>query len=77
MPRAGLDAVALPRTLLTGARLIGHSARHVVSGYFDHHGVPHRAEGDRIVAELPGGGAAEVTFDPAGRIAGVRTGIHP
>ncbi|MEV5430195.1 DUF6882 domain-containing protein [Streptomyces sp. NPDC052701] len=77
VPRAGLDAVALPRTLLTGAQLIGHSARHVVSGYFDHHGVPHRTEGDRIVAELPGGGAVEVTFDAAGRIAGVEAGIRP
>ncbi|WP_381556941.1 DUF6882 domain-containing protein [Streptomyces eurythermus] len=75
VPRAGLDAVALPRTLLDGARLIGHSARHVVGGYFDHHGVPHRTEDDRIVAELPGGGAAEVVFDAAGRIAGVEARI--
>ncbi|MFF9580862.1 DUF6882 domain-containing protein [Streptomyces achromogenes] len=75
VPRAGLDEVALPRTLLTGARLIGYSARHVVGGYFDHHGIPYRTEGDRIIAELPGGGTAEVTFDAAGRIAGVEAGI--
>ncbi|MEU3524767.1 DUF6882 domain-containing protein [Streptomyces sp. NPDC038707] len=77
VPRAGLDPVALPRTLLTGARLIGHSARDVVSGYFDHHGVPHRTDDDRIVAGLPGGSAVEVTFDAAGRIAGVEAGILP
>lgn len=77
VPRAGLDAVALPRTLLTGAQLIGYSARHAVGGYFDHHGVPHRTEGDRIVAELPGGSTAEVAFDAAGRIAGVEAGIRP
>jgi hypothetical protein len=74
VPRAGLDAITLPRMLLTGAQLIGHSARHVVSGYFDHHGVPHHGEDDRIIAELPGGGPVEVTFDAAGRIGGVRIG---
>jgi hypothetical protein len=70
VPRAGLDPVALPRTLLTGAGLIGRSARHAVCGYFDHHGVALREEGDRIVAELPGGDAVEVAFDAVGRIAG-------
>ncbi|GKQ36082.1 hypothetical protein ALMP_26250 [Streptomyces sp. A012304] len=71
VPRAGLDPVTLPRTLLTGAGLIGHSARQVVDGYFGHHGVPRRVEGDRIVAELPGGNTVEVDFDAVGRIAGV------
>ncbi|MEU9034068.1 DUF6882 domain-containing protein [Streptomyces sp. NPDC048352] len=77
VPRAALDPVTLPRTLLTGAGLIGHSARHVVGGYFDHHGVPHRTEGDRIVAGLPGGNAAEVGFDALGRIAGVEVKVLP
>ncbi|AIR96452.1 DUF6882 domain-containing protein [Streptomyces glaucescens] len=71
VPRAALDPVALPRTLLTGAGLIGHAPRRVVAGYFDHHGVPQRAEGERIVAELPGGDAVEVAFDAHGRIAGI------
>ncbi|MFJ3821657.1 hypothetical protein [Streptomyces nodosus] len=75
--RAVRGAVALPRTLLTGTQPIGHSAQHVVGGYFGHHGVPHRTEDDRIVAELSGGGAVEVTFDAAGRIAGVEAGILP
>lgn len=77
VPRAGLDPVTLPRTLLTGAGLIGRSARHVVGGYFDHHGVPQRAEDDRIVAGLPGGSAVEVRFDAVGRIGGVEVKVLP
>ncbi|MFG2356293.1 DUF6882 domain-containing protein [Streptomyces sp. NPDC048521] len=77
VPRAGLDPVTLPRTLLTGAGLIGRSARHVVGGYFDHHGLPQRAEAGRIVADLPGGSAAEVDFDAAGRIAKVGVKVLP
>jgi hypothetical protein len=77
VPRAGLDPVTLPRTLLTGAGLIGRSARHVVGGYFDHHGLPQRAEADRIVADLPGGSAVEVDFDAAGRIAKVGVRVLP
>jgi hypothetical protein len=74
VPQAGLDAITLPRMLLTGAQLIGHSARHVVSGYFDHHGLPYHSEDDRIVADLPSGGPVEVTFDAAGRIERVKIG---
>ncbi|WP_031478810.1 DUF6882 domain-containing protein [Streptomyces bicolor] len=77
IPRAGLDTVSLPRTLLTGAGLIGHSARQVVHGYFDHHEVPHRIEGDRIVADLPGGDTVAVGFDSLGRIAGVDVKVLP
>ncbi|MFC7304285.1 DUF6882 domain-containing protein [Streptomyces monticola] len=77
VPRSGLDPVALPRTLLTGAGLIGRSARHAVAGYFDHHGVPHRVEGDRIVADLPYGNTVEVAFDAAGRIANVSGTARP
>ncbi|MEU3842812.1 DUF6882 domain-containing protein [Streptomyces sp. NPDC028635] len=77
VPRAGLDPVTLPRTLLTGAGLIGRSARHVVSGYFDHHGVPQRAEDDRIVAGPAGGSAVEVRFDAVGRIGGVEVKVIP
>jgi hypothetical protein len=77
IPRVGLDPVTLPRTLLTGAGLIGHSARQVVGGYFDHHGVPQRVDGDRIVADLPDGSAAEVGFDAFGRIAGVKVKVLP
>ncbi|MEU6211540.1 MULTISPECIES: DUF6882 domain-containing protein [unclassified Streptomyces] len=72
VPRAQLDAVALPRELMTGAGLFGRSARRVVRGYLDHHGVAVREEADRMVAELPGGGSAEVEFDAVGRIGGVR-----
>ncbi|MFD0370575.1 DUF6882 domain-containing protein [Streptomyces sp. NPDC127114] len=75
VPRPGLDPVALPRTLLTGAGLIGRSARHVVEGHFDHHGAPYRAEPDRITAELPGGSTAVVSFDGLGRIAGVELDV--
>ncbi|AJF68815.1 DUF6882 domain-containing protein [Streptomyces vietnamensis] len=77
VPRAELDPVSLPRLLLTGAGLIGHSARQVVHGYFDHHGVPQRAEGDRIVAELPAGNAAVVGFDELGRISGIDVEVLP
>ncbi|WP_326807969.1 hypothetical protein OHB04_20280 [Streptomyces sp. NBC_01775] len=77
IPRVDLDPVTLPRTLLTGAGLIGHSARQVVGGYFDHHGVPQRVEGDRIVADLPGGNRAEVDFDAYGRIGGVGVKVVP
>ncbi|MGV4980858.1 DUF6882 domain-containing protein [Streptomyces sp. NRAIS4] len=77
VPRAGVDPVTLPRTLLTGAGLIGRSARHVVTGYFDHHGLPRRDEAGRIVADLPGGSAVEVDFDAAGRIAGVGVKVLP
>jgi hypothetical protein len=77
IPRAGLDPVTLPRTLLAGAGLIGHSARHVVAGYFDHHGVPQRVEAGRIVADLPGGSTVEVGFDAAGRIAGIEAKVMP
>ncbi|MFD0266398.1 DUF6882 domain-containing protein [Streptomyces sp. NPDC127106] len=76
VPRAALDPVALPRLLLTGAGLVGRSPRHVVTGYFDHHGVPRRDEGHRITADLPGGDAAEIDFDAAGRIASVRITKH-
>ncbi|KJY29863.1 MULTISPECIES: DUF6882 domain-containing protein [Streptomyces] len=73
VPRAALEPVALPRVLLTGAGLIGHSAPQVVRGFFEHHGVPYRTEdgGGRIVAELPDGNAVEVGFDGLGRISGV------
>ncbi|WP_327312101.1 DUF6882 domain-containing protein [Streptomyces sp. NBC_01235] len=77
IPRAGLDPVTLPRTLLTGAGLIGRSARHTVHGYFEHHGVAQRDEGDRIVAELAGGNAVEVAFDAVGRIAGIEVKLLP
>lgn len=71
VPRAALDPVALPRTLLTGAGLIGRSPRRVVTGYFDHHGLAVSETGDRITARLPGGSAARIDFDAAGRIAEV------
>ncbi|MER7465414.1 DUF6882 domain-containing protein [Streptomyces sp. NPDC097981] len=75
VPRAALDPVALPRTLITGAGLIGRSAHRVVTGYFDHHGVPVREDGDRITADLPDGRPAEIDFDAEGRISGVRLNV--
>ncbi|MFF4531683.1 DUF6882 domain-containing protein [Streptomyces sp. NPDC001407] len=72
VPRAGLDPVALPRTLLTGASLLGHSPRQVVTGFFDHHAVPWRQDDDQVLADLPGGTTAEIGFDTAGRITAVR-----
>ncbi|MEU0438748.1 DUF6882 domain-containing protein [Streptomyces sp. NPDC006186] len=77
VPRAVLEPVTLPRVLLTGTQLIGHSAELVVGGCFDHYGVPHHRDGDRIVAELPGGARCTVTFDEAGRIAKVEGDIRP
>ncbi|WP_418959944.1 DUF6882 domain-containing protein [Streptomyces tritici] len=77
VPRAALDPVALPRELITGAGLIGHSPRDVVGGYFDHHGVPYRTEGARLVADLRDGNAVEVGFDHLGRIADVRVTVLP
>ncbi|MFD8578239.1 DUF6882 domain-containing protein [Streptomyces virginiae] len=72
VPRAGLDAVSLPRQLVTGAGLIGRSARQVVTGYLDHHGLPSREDGNPIRTDLPGGSTAEIEFDDACRIAAVR-----
>ncbi|MEV5238349.1 DUF6882 domain-containing protein [Streptomyces cinnamoneus] len=72
VPRIGLDPVALPRTLMTGVSLIGHSARHVVTGYFEHHAVRWRGDDHQVVAELPGGTTAEIDFDAAGRITAIR-----
>ncbi|MFD3452621.1 DUF6882 domain-containing protein [Streptomyces sp. NPDC058691] len=72
VPRAALDPVALARTLLAAVGLIGRSPRRLVTGYFDHHGVPVRESGHQVVAALPGGDAAEVDFDPVGRIVAVR-----
>ncbi|MEU0523383.1 DUF6882 domain-containing protein [Streptomyces niveus] len=72
VPRAAPDAITLPRVLLTGTGLLaGSSARAVVAGYFDHHGLTWRQEPDRISADLPGGSAVDVLFDAAGRVASV------
>ncbi|MFJ2746170.1 DUF6882 domain-containing protein [Streptomyces sp. NPDC087440] len=68
---ARLDPVAMPRHLLTGAQLFARSSRLVVTGWFALHGVPVQEAADRITAPLPGGGAAVVSFDAAGRIAGI------
>ncbi|MFG2877273.1 DUF6882 domain-containing protein [Streptomyces sp. NPDC048337] len=77
VPRAALDPVTLPRTLITGAGLIGRSPRRVVTGYFDHHGVEVSEAGGRMTAELPGGGTALITFDAAGRMADVSLTVLP
>ncbi|MEU5642061.1 DUF6882 domain-containing protein [Streptomyces milbemycinicus] len=77
IPRAALDPVALPRTLLTGASLIGRSARHAVAGYFDHYGIAQRADGDRVTADLPSGDSVDIDFDAAGRIAHVSLKVSP
>ncbi|MET9291007.1 DUF6882 domain-containing protein [Streptomyces sp. NPDC003077] len=72
VPRATVDPITLPRMLTTGAGLIGRSAHRVVTGYFEHHGVPWQGDARQVVAELPGGLRAEVEFDAEGRIAAVR-----
>ncbi|MBT2367802.1 hypothetical protein J7E88_21440 [Streptomyces sp. ISL-10] len=71
VPRAEPDAITLPRVLLTGAALLGGSARQVVSGYFAHHGLPHREAPGRMSAGLPDGGTVDVLFDDLDRIASV------
>ncbi|MEU6508920.1 hypothetical protein [Streptomyces sp. NPDC046942] len=53
VPRPGADPLTLPRTPLTSAGLIGRTARHLVAGYSDHHGLPQRTEAARIIAVLP------------------------
>ncbi|MFF2078975.1 hypothetical protein ACFVXG_30005 [Kitasatospora sp. NPDC058162] len=45
-----------------------------VNGWFALHGIPAQETADRITAPLPGGGAAVVSFDTAGRISGIDTG---
>ncbi|MFE2168199.1 DUF6882 domain-containing protein [Streptomyces sp. NPDC059447] len=77
VPRAALDPVSLPRTLVTGASLIGHAPRRVVTGYFAHHGVPVHESADRVTAELPAGDAVVIDFDGLGRIAGVSLTARP
>ncbi|SDL01168.1 DUF6882 domain-containing protein [Streptomyces indicus] len=71
VPHAPLDAIALPRVLLTGVSLIGRSPRRAVTGYFEHHQVPHRLEDDRLTAELPTGNTAVISFDHMGRIGNI------
>ncbi|BAU85097.1 hypothetical protein SLA_4209 [Streptomyces laurentii] len=71
-PVVPFDPITLPRLLLTGAGLIGRSPRHVVSGHFDHHGLPYREEADRITADLPNGTEAVIEFDALGRITGIK-----
>jgi hypothetical protein len=71
VPRAEPDAITLPRVLLTGAGLVGGSARRVVSGYFGHHDLPQRRTEDRMSAGLPDGGTVDVLFDDLDRIASV------
>jgi hypothetical protein len=71
VPRAEPDAITLPRVLLTGAQLLGRSARQVVAGYFGHHELPQRVAADRMSAGLPNGGTVDVLFDDADRIASV------
>ncbi|MGW3625174.1 hypothetical protein [Streptomyces sp. NPDC000880] len=60
VPRAEPDAITLPRVLLTGAGLLGGSARRVVAGYFGHHDLPQRQDTGRISAGLPNGGTVDV-----------------
>jgi hypothetical protein len=71
---ARLDPVAMPRHLLTGAQLFARSPRLVVNGWFALHGVRVQEAADQITAALPGGGAAVVSFDSAGRISGIHAG---
>ncbi|MFB9512856.1 DUF6882 domain-containing protein [Streptomyces purpureus] len=71
VPRAEPNAITLPRVLMSGAALLGGSAREVVDGYFAHHELPRRAGADRISAGLPDGGTVDVLFDDLDRIASV------
>ncbi|MEU0371356.1 DUF6882 domain-containing protein [Streptomyces sp. NPDC006283] len=71
VPRAEPDAITLPRVLLTGAGLLGGSARRVVAGYFARHDLPQREAEDRMSAGLPNGGTVDVLFDDLDRIASV------
>jgi hypothetical protein len=64
----------MPRHLLTGAQLFARSPRLVVNGWFALHGVRVQEAADQITAALPGGGAAVVSFDSAGRISGIDAG---
>ncbi|MFJ4799063.1 DUF6882 domain-containing protein [Kitasatospora purpeofusca] len=72
VPPAGIDPVALPRILTSGAALIGRSPRLAVSGYFDHFQLAQRPTETGIGADLPDGGTVEVDFDGSGRIASIR-----
>jgi hypothetical protein len=76
VPRAPLDPVTLPRTLVQAEGLLGVDAKRLVAGFFDHHGVAYRDNGGQIAAELPGSVPAEIGFDEAGRIAGIRLALH-
>ncbi|MGW0703373.1 DUF6882 domain-containing protein [Streptomyces sp. NPDC002867] len=71
VPVAEPSAITLPRVLLTGAGLLGGSARRVVEGYFAHHDLPVRRAADRMSAGLPDGGTVDVLFDDLDRIASV------
>lgn len=71
VPRPAPHPVTLPRVLHTGAGLIALSARTVVGGYFEHHGIAYEDFGDLITAELPDGSAVEVRLDEEDRITGI------
>ncbi|MCX4451367.1 DUF6882 domain-containing protein [Streptomyces sp. NBC_01789] len=72
VPIAPLDPVTLPRLLMAGVSLIGRSPKQAVMGYFEHHEVPQRVEGNRLFADLPTGNAAVVSFDSMGRIGNIQ-----
>jgi hypothetical protein len=77
-PRAVPNLPALPRTLITGAGVVGGPARDVVAGYFTRHGATQHPGPDHITAHLPGTSTVNVTFDHSGRIASVELdGIGP
>ncbi|MCX5174185.1 DUF6882 domain-containing protein [Streptomyces virginiae] len=71
VPQAPLDPVALPRILVAGAGLIGHSPRLAVMGFFDHYGLPVSQTDRSLTAELPGGSPVNIQFDALDRIAEV------
>ncbi|ADI03977.1 hypothetical protein SBI_00856 [Streptomyces bingchenggensis BCW-1] len=48
-----------------------------MAGYFDHHGIAQRADGDRVTADLPSGDSVDIDFDTAGRIAHVSLKVSP
>ncbi|WP_330321473.1 hypothetical protein OG927_34525 (plasmid) [Streptomyces clavifer] len=69
--QAQLDPVDLLRVLMAGVSLIGRSPRQAVAGYFEHHGVSRRVEGDRLIVDLPTGSAVV----RIGRIGNIRLAV--
>ncbi|WP_119729839.1 DUF6882 domain-containing protein [Thermomonospora amylolytica] len=68
-PRAGWDAIPVPRLVTNAVTLFPHDPRLTLARLLSHHRVPYRETPGGLEARLPGGGQAHAVFDEHGRLA--------